>query len=205
MSCFHGSVLRKQCGSMSEVVRHRERFPQLIARRCRPLDAIEATNTLPPCWTDPGACEREQVCRKYLGPKNPEGKTHAPSGSVIRRGRYSKQSLFNLAMHLERSCQCTQFLETSPVQLPLSSLPRLQPMSPINSSAQLQATDKRLVLDLFDRRWEVVQELRSAIAEMMRSGVVQTKIIGTMSGRPNEPRFSLVPKSPIIWKPSERP
>ena len=62
---------------MSEVVRHRERFPQLIARRCRPLDAIEATNTLPPCWTDPGACEREQVCRKYLGPKNPEGKTHA--------------------------------------------------------------------------------------------------------------------------------
>jgi hypothetical protein len=48
-------------------------------------------------------------------------------------------------------------------------------MSPINSSAQLQATDKRLVLDLFDRRWEVVQELRSAIAEMMRSGVVPDK------------------------------
>ena len=34
------------------------------------------------------------------------------------------------------------------------------------SRAQLDATNKRLVLDLFDRRWEVVQELRVAISEM---------------------------------------
>ena len=160
----------------------------------------------PPMLDRPGGLRTRTGVPEISRTKKSRGQNScAPSGSVIRRGRYSKQSLFNLAMHLERSCQCTQFLETSPVQLPLSSLPRLQPMSPINSSAQLQATDKRLVLDLFDRRWEVVQELRSAIAEMMRSGVVQTKIIGTMSGRPNEPRFSLVPKSPIIWKPSERP
>ena len=43
------------------------------------------------------------------------------------------------------------------------------------SRAQLDATNKRLVLDLFDRRWEVVQELRAAISEMAREGVVVGK------------------------------
>jgi hypothetical protein len=40
------------------------------------------------------------------------------------------------------------------------------------SRAQLRATDMRLVLDLFDRRWEVVQELRVAIGEIVRDGIV---------------------------------
>jgi hypothetical protein len=33
----------------------------------------------------------------------------------------------------------------------------------------------RLVLDLFDRRWEIVAELRSAIGEMMQEGITMGK------------------------------
>jgi hypothetical protein len=36
----------------------------------------------------------------------------------------------------------------------------------------LRATQQRVVLDLFDRRWEIVAELRSAISEIIREGVV---------------------------------
>jgi hypothetical protein len=40
------------------------------------------------------------------------------------------------------------------------------------SNAQRRATEMRLVLDLFDRRWEVIQGLRSAIAVMVTKGVI---------------------------------
>lgn len=43
------------------------------------------------------------------------------------------------------------------------------------SRAQMRATDTRVVLDLFDRRWEVTQELRSAIGAMMTEGVSRGK------------------------------
>jgi hypothetical protein len=43
------------------------------------------------------------------------------------------------------------------------------------SRAQLRAAEMRLVLDLFDRRWEVTQDLRSAISEMLQHGIVLGK------------------------------
>jgi hypothetical protein len=38
--------------------------------------------------------------------------------------------------------------------------------------AQLRIAEQRLVLDLFDRRWEIVEDLRSAIAGMATEGIV---------------------------------
>jgi hypothetical protein len=43
------------------------------------------------------------------------------------------------------------------------------------SNAQRRATEMRLVLDLFDRRWDVTQELRSAISDMVQHGIVPGK------------------------------
>jgi hypothetical protein len=42
------------------------------------------------------------------------------------------------------------------------------------ANENLRATQQRVVLDLFDRRWEIVAELRSAISEILREGTVPT-------------------------------
>lgn len=43
--------------------------------------------------------------------------------------------------------------------------------------AQMNATRERTVLDLFDRRWGVVDELRSAIASVLTEGVPRSEAL----------------------------
>ena len=40
---------------------------------------------------------------------------------------------------------------------------------------QLRIAEQRLVLDVFDRRWAIVDELRSAISEVIRDGAVPSE------------------------------
>lgn len=44
------------------------------------------------------------------------------------------------------------------------------------SAGMLRATRERLALDLFDRRWQIIEELRKAVARVLREGASDTDV-----------------------------